>query len=167
MNCTTQQKKRGREAQKSKKRKKRTLPTDKKPTADAHSKPQPAVALRFLSPSPHFPSASASSTTFHSYLIQASGCLRAQRKSHRHADNSLYPPPHTLSLLFFLPRCFPSYAVAQNGKSDWKWPQVKSIFSSQRLSPSREFLMEFFASSKCVEFHKYIKGFMRPSLRSL
>lgn len=52
-----------------------------------------------------FPSAS-SSTTFHSYHIQASGCLRAQRKSHRHADSSLFSLP-TLSLLFlFAPVVF-------------------------------------------------------------
>lgn len=60
---------------------------------------------------------------------------RAQRESHRHADSSLLLPPllpSTLSL-FFCSCCFPSYAVTQNGKSDWKWPQVKSSFSSQRL----------------------------------
>lgn len=98
------------------KKMKRTLPTDKKPKADAHSKPQPAVALRFLSLCP-FPLCK---FLYHIPLLPHTGLWlpKSSAKKSQTCRQFSFLPPHTFIIVPFCSCCFPSYAVTQNGKSD-------------------------------------------------
>lgn len=156
---------------KKKKAKKRNMADGQKSQKRTHTqKPQPAVALRF-----RFPSRFALLQQVRLGSTQPYAGLwlpkRAQRESHRHADSSVsltLPPirPSTLSL-FFAPVVFqvtPWHKMEKVIENDLKSKAVSVANDCTRLS-SWVFNGVSFSlrAGKCVEFHKYIKGFAQPS----
>lgn len=162
--------KNAREAQKKRKQKKGTWPTDRKAKSGRTLKTTTCSCPAFPVPFPVCPSPTGS---LRFAWLYAGLWLpkRAQRESHRHADSSVsltLPPirPSTLSL-FFAPVVFqvtPWHKMEKVIENDLKSKAVSVANDCTRLSSWVFNGVSFsFRAGKCVEFHKYIKGFAQPS----